>query len=496
MKKPYVWFTAGLVLVACSSVPLQNGPDGSDSLEVPTSELLSDAPDAAESLPNLTAQGLGDWQEVKFIFGAIPGSPYDSDLSVNGNGISLMAFDNTTYRVSASGVVSEAVRAIRGGNTFVKYSVVKTGAANRGYVAGVISHSGLPDGMYVEKITGLNATPITAWFEEIRLVDEGPGHYAMPGNSHATGVGVDSSGNVYVGGQVCLADGLPASVIPRFDGRALIGGCDQFITKLSAAGVKQWSRILGTTGSDDPGKISVSANGNVFVTGTTYGAMPGNTYAGGGDIYVAKYNSNGVRQWVKQFGSPQLDAARDIAIDTSGRLYIAGESEGALNGSPVYNPTQSDGSHHAKPRDGIIMRLNSNGSLRWTRRSSLAYTAAIPASTSAYSYTYNTDLAVDGANNVYVVGGSGFTFGEAYDLPWPLKFSPSGALVAKGKLNRPSLATLTSNSIAREAIAVGPSGAYSLLRGNRTVSNNIEAYLARYNFNLVLQSSNPADLAP
>jgi Beta-propeller repeat len=481
MNKYGLSCTIALVLAACSSAPNTT----TDSLETPT-ELISGVPDAAEPFPNLTAQGLGDWQQVKFIFGATPGSPYKSDLSVNSNGISLMAFDNTTYRVSAGGVVSQAVKAIRGGNTFVRYSVVKTDAANNGYIAGKVSHSGQSDGMYVEKISGLGATPTSVWFRELRLVDQGPGHHAMIGSSYATGVGVDSSGNVYVGGQVCLDFDLPAGIIPRFDGQAVILGCNQFVTKFSATGVKQWSRILDAA---YPGKISVSANGNVFITGVVYRAMPGNTYAGNGDIYVAKYDTTGIRLWVKQFGSPQADSASDIAVDFSGSIYVAGWSLGALNGSPIYNPTQIDGSHHPKPGDGILMRLNSNGVLQWTRRSSMAYTAAIPASISAYRVTTNEDLAVDGANNVYVVG-------TGNDLPWPLKFSSSGALLARGKLNRPSLPTLFQGSIQPVAVAVGPMGVYSLTRGTRTVSNNVEAYLARYNFNLVLQSSNPADLAP
>jgi hypothetical protein len=493
MKKYWLCFTTGLLLAACSSPSLRDDVPA-QILEIPTSD-LSEAP--SESSPNLSAQLAGDWTEVKSVYNGPPASPYESDLSVNANGISLMAFDATTVRVSSGGVVSSVVNAIRAGNTYVSYRVVKTDAANNGYVAGTDNHSGQSSGMYVEKITGLGgATPATAWIGNPHLIDTSPAHYPVPGDSIATGVGVDSSANVYVGGSVCQSPTLPIGAIPKFDGQSLVGGCDQAITKYNAAGDKQWTRILGTISDELPGKISVSAGGSVFVTGTTGGAMPGYNNAGGTDIYVAKYNTNGTRVWIKQFGSSRFDAAKDIAVDCSGSLYLAASSDGPLV-SPIYNPIQPDGSYHGKPQDGIIVRLNGNGVIQWKRRASLAYTASVPTSISAFTVTELTDLAVDCSNNVYVVGRSlDFTGREANDLPWPLKFSSSGVLVAKGKRNVPSLDKIFGYTRNPTAVAVGPAGIYTLTRGEFTPGNNIVAYLARYNFHLNIKSSNPADLAP
>ena len=43
--------------------------------------------------------------------------------------------------------------------------------------------------------------------------------------------------------------------------------------------------------------ITSDSGGNVYVTGSTVGALDGNTSAGGYDLFVVKYNSSGVKQW-------------------------------------------------------------------------------------------------------------------------------------------------------------------------------------------------------
>ena len=43
--------------------------------------------------------------------------------------------------------------------------------------------------------------------------------------------------------------------------------------------------------------ITSDSSGNVYVTGSTVGALDGNTSAGGYDLFIVKYNSSGVKQW-------------------------------------------------------------------------------------------------------------------------------------------------------------------------------------------------------
>jgi Beta-propeller repeat len=100
------------------------------------------------------------------------------------------------------------------------------------------------------------------------------------------GVAVDSSGNVYVTGYT--EGGL--------DGNTSAGNFDIFLVKYDSAGTKQWTRQLGTTEWDVGSGVAVDSSGNAYVTGYTPGGLDGNTSAGGEDIFLVKYDSNGVKQ--------------------------------------------------------------------------------------------------------------------------------------------------------------------------------------------------------
>jgi hypothetical protein len=100
------------------------------------------------------------------------------------------------------------------------------------------------------------------------------------------GVAVDTAGNVYVTGYTSGS----------LDGNTNIGGTDMFLVKYNSTGTKQWTRQLGTASSDRGFGIAVDARGNVYVTGQTSGGLDGNTSAGGGDMFLVKYDANGVKQ--------------------------------------------------------------------------------------------------------------------------------------------------------------------------------------------------------
>ena len=81
------------------------------------------------------------------------------------------------------------------------------------------------------------------------------------------------------------------------DGNTSSGSADLFVVKYNSSGTKQWTKQLGTSSGESPyGGVAVDSSGNVYAAGYTEGGLDGNTSAGDKDIFLVKYNSDGVKQ--------------------------------------------------------------------------------------------------------------------------------------------------------------------------------------------------------
>lgn len=187
----------------------------------------------------------------------------------------------------------------------------------------------------------------------------GPANFLDVGNA----ITVDVSGNVYVTG---ISTGTTS-----FSDYATI--------KYNSAGQEQWvARYNGpSNGTDEAFSVVVDASGNVYVTGQS---LSGTNY----DYATIKYNSAGQQQWAARYNGPQssVDNASVVRVDASGNVYVTGGSTGSGSGI-----------------DYATVKYNSSGQEQWASR---------------YNGTNNandvpSDLAVDGAGNVYVTGGSSGT---------------------------------------------------------------------------------------
>ena len=138
-----------------------------------------------------------------------------------------------------------------------------------------------------------------------------------------SGVATDGSGNIYVTGDT--SGGL--------DGNTNAGYADIFLIKYDTNGNRIWTRQLGTAGWDEGGGVATDSSGNIYVTGWTDGGLDGNTNAGGWDIFLIKYDTNGNKLWTRQLGTASDDGGYGVATDGSGNIYVTGYTDGGLDGN-------------------------------------------------------------------------------------------------------------------------------------------------------------------
>ena len=227
------------------------------------------------------------------------------------------------------------------------------------------------------------------------------------GSDRGLGIAVDGSGNSYVTG---LINGSATFGQGEVNQTTLnsAGIDDIFVAKYDSAGLLQWVRRAGGTGSDQGISIAVDGSDTYltgFFSGTaTFGQGQTNqttlSSAGIDDIFVAKYDSAGVLQWVRRAGGTGSDQGVGIAVDGSGHSYLTG----FFSGTATFAQGQANQTTlvSAGDRDVFVAQYDSIGTLVWAKRSGGPFTDR--------GYY----IAVDGSGNSYVTGifNNSATFGK------------------------------------------------------------------------------------
>jgi hypothetical protein len=246
------------------------------------------------------------------------------------------------------------------------------------------------------------------------------------GNNHdyANSVATDPQGNVYVVGYT-YSTNFPVynpGGSAYYQG-SFAGSGDAFILKFNSSGVRQWATYYGGSGFDRANSVAIDPQGNVYVVGYTLstnfpvydpggGAYYQGTNAGGGDAFILKFNSSGVRLWATYYGGSGIDYAYSVATDAQGNVYVVGYTYSA--DFPVYNPgggAYYQGSY-ANEWDAFILKFDSSGVRQWATYYGGSY----------IDYAYS--VATDAQGNVYVVGETGST-----DFP---VYNPGGSAYYQG----------------------------------------------------------------
>lgn len=216
-----------------------------------------------------------------------------------------------------------------------------------------------------------------------------------------TSIGVDNTGNVYVGGSFAGSVDFNPGIYTAF--RTAQSLTDGFVLKLTSNGTYARVSQLAGTGSEYINDLAVDGNGSVYATGrfdktADFNPESGSTLmfanASQGtnyDGFVWRLKSNGSLGYAKRFGGGLWDEGNAIAIDTLGNAYVTGK----FTYSAWFN-NSTGGTLNAFGNSGsdvFVAKYDSEGGFKWTKKLG-----------SGEHDEAGMDIAVDGGRNVYLTG--------------------------------------------------------------------------------------------
>ena len=142
-----------------------------------------------------------------------------------------------------------------------------------------------------------------------------------------------------------------------------------------------WSVQWGTAQGDFAQQVAVDHQGSIYVAGFTDGNLDGNTNTGAYDVFITKYDQPGNKLWTRLVGGTAQDLAYSIATDSRCNVITNGYTYGSFDG----NTQGSFGQNQ------IIAKYDTNGNKLWTAQSTVA------------SGTW-ASVAVDAHDDIYITG--------------------------------------------------------------------------------------------
>lgn len=207
----------------------------------------------------------------------------------------------------------------------------------------------------------------------------------------------DSTGNMYVVGMsrsTGVYNSNPSITVSM--GKA-------FILKINSLGNIAWVKYMGGHGSSAANSISLGPDGHLVIGGdldsgivsTNISGLQNYTNAGPNDNFIMKLDTSGSLIWFKVFvGSGTVyneSSFGELAVGGNGDIYATG----SFNGSVDFDP--GVGTHYEYLgqsffADIFLVKLSSNGNLRWVKAIGEAY------------QDFGMDLVLDDQENVLLGG--------------------------------------------------------------------------------------------
>ncbi len=181
-----------------------------------------------------------------------------------------------------------------------------------------------------------------------------------------------------------------------------------------------WAKsVSGTTDNsgisvDSPHDIVVDKLGNLFVTGEFHGTITFGrnevnetsfSSKGSVDLFLAKYNSEGLLLWAVSAGGPGSDQGFVTELDNAGNILVGISFDGTITFAEGLPVEISFDYEHTGGHNFIIAKFDTDGNLLWTKYPKGSVNNRV------------SDIFSDSENNIYITGfyNSSIIFNQGSD---------------------------------------------------------------------------------
>jgi len=206
--------------------------------------------------------------------------------------------------------------------------------------------------------------------------------WGTSGSESGYSIALDLSGNIFIVGSISTGNPQPDT-------------SDVVLVKFNSLGEYQWDKTWNGGGIEAGWAMIMDSSENIFITGLTL------SLGTPADLFLLKYNSSGDLQWDVTWGGNGFEDAHSIELDSSGNIYVSGET----------------GSFGAGSTDISLVKYNSTGDLQWYK--------TWGGSDSEGGWDL---LALDSSENIYLAGGTK-SFGTGIHDGFLVKYNIMGQQV-------------------------------------------------------------------